>query len=745
MVINEGNQGDWQELDPRTADVVREQEEGLLQNIMNISALEVRQLFDGTHNARTMAGRVVTQLDTSTGGITAPGVQGQLQDEIATELETARVQESLRPAGGTVERVQRQTMEFAAAVRRAVPADILARINQGLDLPANALHMPTINIGGTNAISNIDLSHAFWLNRIQDRDELVASLTNVQISELGITHPGIPGNHPLSAAEAGDIADSAVPPTGNYFWQLLLRHNTKTILSDEQVSSLNVEEATQMVMNNAQVRRAIAPPDTNLQETEMNNLVEEKNIVAAIERLQSVDMPNLTTAMPNWAAIQTGITQVDTDISTLAATPGGPMPSIGVPGFTLDPDPATRTTQIAGFNSQLRDKKNELREMDTKLKQYSNVLASAIADIRSVETRKASGSGLEVLIMFPTGTAPVRGEFNATRTPAAIATALQTVLTLRSSASEYDADIESRRVSIAEGGTAEQLTGREAVLKVYETNNRQVSRLDARRSGEAASTRYARNEMNREEHTAREEAVTDLIGQPQRWGEWSTNALHSLGHGRPEDVVCKIAEANGIGASTNGTRILGIGPRKKLMPWNPNSSVSPKWEALPYPNLITAFAALRKVRDDTSSPIHLRNTTYYQNQMRIITNLLATRYAEQVERDFARETESEEQRTERKGQGERNRKQRLIRLLMHGQLPSTYNERADSAIAEAAGRIRVVQRAIGRTAAWTGGAIKNRAKNIFLGEGSAFNPITYPARTVKGVGKGAWAFLNSEI
>lgn len=119
--------------------------------------------------------------------------------------------------------------------------------------------------------------------------------------------------------------------------------------------------------------------------------------------------------------------------------------------------------------------------------------------------------------------------------------------------------------------------------------------------------------------------------------------------------------------------------------------------------------------------------------MAIVSNLLATRYAEQVERDFGRETESEEQRTERKGQGERNRKQRLIRLLVNNPLPSEYDSRADSAIAEAAGRCNRVRRATSATVGATVGFAKNRAKNVFLGEktGTLSTPLTLPARGLK--------------
>ena len=746
MVINEGNQGDWQKLDPRVADVVQKQEAEMLKNIVGITATHVQQLFSGPTNDATVAGNVIRGLTPKLDGGIAADVERQIQGDLVTELSEVRKQEEALPAGGAAERLQRQTKEFAAAVRRAIPADIFARVHESRDL-LKTNHRPTINIGATNRKSKIDLSHSFWLNRIQDRDELIKSLTNVPIGEAGITHPPELPTHPLAPADAAAIADS-ITPSGKKLWQVLLRHNTKTLLSDEQVSSINVEEATQLVLKNAEVRKAIAPPDTSLKQTEMNELVEEKNIAAAIERLQSVDMPELG-GIADWGAVGTkplGIAGVNDDISNLAAAVNGTpinMDSIGVTGFDVSADPAIRSSQISSFNAQLRDKKRELEEINQKMQRYSSVLASVIEDIRTVEDRKASGSGMEVLAMFPggigAGVSPLDTAFTKARTPDVIANQLRTVLTLRSSASEYDADIASRRTAIDNAGdNPDQLTGREAVLKVFDTHNRQVQRLDARRSEEATHTRYARNEMNKEEHDAKDEAVDDLIGRDQRLGEKAGNIGHNIGHGSPQSIICKLAESDAIGASTSGTRrIKWLGGRGR--------DATPKWSELSYPRLITAYTAMRSLKDNTGSPIHLRNTTYYQNQMRIITNLLTSKHAEQVERDFAREPESEDQRQVRKGQGERNRKQRLVRLLMHNEVPSTYTERANSAIAEAAGRCNRVRRATAATYNWTKDFTVNRAKNVFLGEGSKLNPITYPARTVKGVGKGAWAFLNSEI
>ena len=549
------------------------------------------------------------------------------------------------------------------------------------------------------------------------------------MGQLGIVHPGIAPAYVLTAADAQHIADSTTPPSGNALWEVLLRHNTKTLLSDEQVSSLNIQEATELVMQNAQVRRAIAPRDADLERQAQRDLIAEKNVAAVIPQLTALDVPDLTPPLTSWGAIDAAITAVDGEKSTLGV--GGPnidLPSIGVTGFTPSTTPSIRNQEIGNLMNQLNERKRELKELDAKFLRFSSVLAGVIQDVRAVQTVKTSGPTLADGMLNAAG-APQKNQFNVANTPAAVAANLRTVLTLRSSESEYDVDIEARRKAVtdAEAGK-DQLVGREAVLKVFDTHNRQVERLDARKSEEATHTRYARNEMNREENTARGDAVEDLVGRPQRVGERATNTLHNIGHGSPQEIVCKIAESNEVNASTAGTRsIFKLGMRK--------SSAEPKWSALPYPRLITAFAALRKVGQDTASPIHIRNTTYYQNQMRTITNLLATRYAEQVERDFARETESEDQRTDRKAQGERNRKQRLIRLLMHNELPATYSDRADGAIKEAAGRIRVIQRGIGRTVAWTGGAIKNRSKNVFLGEGSNKNPLTYPAKATKGIAR----------
>lgn len=695
MAINADNQGDWQQLDPRTADAVREHEEQQLAAFAGITTIsnEVQRLFAGVLNVATVAGRVRTGLQTS--GVTI----GQEEEKsLQREFTKARNLERLAPIESAAERVIRQTREFSAAIRRAIPAHILANINQDRRLNEEDYVINGIDIASNPGGScNINFSYPFWQNRMQNRTELVAALENQAIGSIGILHSSAPDNHTLTQREAEYVADAQIPPQNRPLWEVLLRTNARTILSDEGVSALNVEEATRLIMTNDQVRRSIVPPDS-----------QEQEIIPALDRIRGVDFSVVTM---DRVPLGNTITTVENARNQLsgAALPYNAVTSMlsGMPTTTNVTTSDQRNSLIGTYQQRI----DELQRQEQVYAQLESHLRTVHPAVQAAQTRK--GTQQTEIDRLCGNSPPI--PFTTTDIPSAIADNARSVLQLQTT---------------VEPG----LVGREAVLKVYDTYNRQVRRLDTRQAQEATHTMYARNEMNREEHVAREQAVEDLIGRGQNTVERMGNVTHNILHGSPQNIICKLAESNTINASTSGTRRLKwLGAR--------GMDAQPKWAALSYPRLITAFAALRKLNEDTSSMIHLRNSPYFRTQMDIVTNLLATRFAEQVERDFAAEQETDEQRQTRKAQGERDRKQRLIRLLMHNAVPSTYEQRAEEAISETASRCNRMRRSVTAVAGATKNFTVNRAKNVFKGEGSALNPLTYPARGLKAI----WRELNYKV
>lgn len=749
MEINEHTQGDWQQLDPRTAERVRTvEEQQFLFGMLRITPDRIARLFDGQESAEDLAIDIRRNLDRSSSNSMGRVVADQVELDIASNLTEVQRQETQNPQEVTADRVQRRTREFAAAVRRALPAHALDRVSAVDDLDTTwTVPNITTTAGGVGGVT-IDLTHDFWLNRIQSRDELVASMLGVQIGTMGITHSrSAPTDTFFDQDEVEEIVDSVVGTSRQPFHRRLLRHNAKTLLSDHQVSSINVDTAVQMVMENDQVRRSIVPLTASAAETELQNLEQEKRIATAVLQLQTVEMPNITSSLGSWEGVRNQLADIQQDKNALDTAyrqttqqnqPPFQLTSIsGNTQITFDPNQTVRNREYRSYITQLDEKKRELEEIDRKMGRYAGVLVSIAQDAHAALTRKAPAFSTGIKQMVAADGTINHSFFTGTETPQKIAAELRNELNLKSSPDEYTAAITAKETEKREAQSGNNmLTGRDAVLTVYDNYYRRVARLDPRKVEEAKMTLYARNEQGREESEARTEALDELVGRERSESALSiSNASHEFMHGRAEDIVCKLAETDAINAQTVGTRSawrLGLARR---------NYAAPKWSALPYPRLMTAYAALKRLTEDADSPIALRRTRYVRTQLNEITSLIADKYTEQAERDYARVDESEEQKKERQAQGERNRKQRLLRLLVHNAVPAVYADRASSAIEEASGRVRRIRRGIATGARATGKFTLNRAKNLFLGKGSNYNPLTYP---VKGA-KGFWSLINTQL
>lgn len=738
MGINEQNQGDYQKLDPRSAEQVRAvEEEQFLNGLLGINRIRISELFANRESPENLANDIRVRLDATARGIDTE-IGEQIETDLTTNLREVQRQERMAPQVSVTERLQRQTREFASAVRRAIPADISSRNRTryavGETWEVAAPIGPATNV-------QIDLAHDFWQNRIQNETELVATLTGLPHNSPWLidtaTGQPVAGAGTISAAEAQAIAASTEGVNPTEFHERLLESRLRTLFSDQQVSSFNVETAIRLAKQNDNVRRSVVPPSPQQAQQQLTGLRQEQTIARVLDSMNSINIP--TTTLPNtanWQEVQNSERQIRDDIDDVGALVPGDRHTLraasGGGVVRLSTNGNVAKTQQSNALDQLGSKLRELRELNAAYAQYASSLSSIIEAVRNTSARK--GTPLpDIANMFtPGATTPIAAQFNQARTPQSIINDTQNVLQLQSSASEYDSLIQDQQKVVEDANEGKNtLTGRDAVLKVYDEYYRRVRGLDSRRAEEARQALYARNEQGREEGEARGEAVDELMGRQQGESVLNiSNSAHEFTHGRAEDIVCKLAETNEINAPTQGTRsLIRLGARR--------NGAAPKWSALPYPRLMTAYAALKKLSEDSSSPIALRRTGYLRRQMDEITTLLADKYTEQVELDYGRITESDAEATERRAQGERNRKQRLLRLLIHNPLPSTYEERATNAIEATASKVRRVRRGIASAGRATGRFVVNRTKNVVLGEGSNANPLTYPAKGIKGFAR--WA------
>jgi len=162
--ISPDTQGDWQRLDPQVAERVRAIESDIvIAQVIGTVATDVFDLFNGVRSSADVSTAVRGNLTGRVPGIAAD-IADQIQEEVDANLTEAIRQEQLLPAGNVIETTQRQTREFAAAIRRAIPSDILSGIRIGEELP----EIWNLNLATVNNV-DIDLTHDFWQNRIQNR------------------------------------------------------------------------------------------------------------------------------------------------------------------------------------------------------------------------------------------------------------------------------------------------------------------------------------------------------------------------------------------------------------------------------------------------------------------------------------------------------------------------------------------------------------------------------------------------
>ncbi|MBM3230816.1 hypothetical protein FJZ28_00645 [Candidatus Peregrinibacteria bacterium] len=774
--ISPDTQGDWQRLDPQVAERVRAIESDIvIAQVIGTVATDVFDLFNGVRSSADVSTAVRGNLTGRVPGIAAD-IADQIQEEVDANLTEAIRQEQLLPAGNVIETTQRQTREFAAAIRRAIPSDILSGIRIGEELP----EIWNLNLATVNNV-DIDLTHDFWQNRIQNRTELVTSLVDATPNDCGLTG-AFPLGYTLTQADADLIADSTFG-TLTPFHERLLESRTRTLLADNQTSPYNVETAVRLVMNNDNVRRAIAPANAEQARNDLDALREEQGITRVVEQIQTLTIQRFPAGITSWQDVLDRITQIGTDEATLLSRPSGPPPfaltSIGMTGIILDANVAIRNNQISTIRSRLESRLLEMQAISREYTRYAALLSSIIQQVRNVQNRRGTGL-FAVNAMVPArGIVADPNEFTEANSPQNIANLLQTQLQLRATAAEYTQPIvdQDGRVRAAERGEG-VVTGREALLNVYRTHFRRVDRMDTRRAEEAALTLYSRNEQSREDMEARQEAVEELTGpveeehrswyNPMRWAnatsEGMKNRIDSTGwiaNDTERNIIAYIARSDTVRAPVEQ------GPRERWYhPLRPLAT--PKWSALNYPRLMTAFCALRKLRDDHSNRLHLENTPYFAAQMAEISTLLVDRFHEQLERDLVLEAETDDERRERRQQGEMRRRQRLTRALTNNPLPAEFEGRADAAIKEAGGNIRTIgdrfaQIFKGDTTrtpnggwspyTWPARAVKSTAKfgwnrtvELFTGDTSRSplggkNPITFPARTTKAT----WKFLITPL
>ncbi|MDD5624063.1 MAG: hypothetical protein PHI23_05145 [Candidatus Peribacteraceae bacterium] len=258
--------------------------------------------------------------------------------------------------------------------------------------------------------------------------------------------------------------------------------------------------------------------------------------------------------------------------------------------------------------------------------------------------------------------------------------------------------LEQEKKDIMEGKKA--LSGREAVLAVYQKHFEQNENMPPDQARRAAHELFGRNAVGREEVEVQKHLIneTPQVVPEMRQGwlydhfkqeEW--RSLKELALGREESFLCNIVESPQVGMNAAGTR------RWWLLWASHKHKARPPWGRANYPQLVTSYFAIR----DAARKGHLQSSDYVRGQLSELSHLLVSHYSRNLVRDFDSAPITDEQRQELESLSESERSQRQIRLLLTGEVPPMYASDVSGAIEYAAGQTAWKRRLAGRVAKGT--------------------------------------------
>ncbi|MFA6039235.1 MAG: hypothetical protein WCV62_00710 [Candidatus Peribacteraceae bacterium] len=367
---------------------------------------------------------------------------------------------------------------------------------------------------------------------------------------------------------------------------------------------------------------------------------------------------------------------------------------------------------VKNMKNKIRDRQVEIRKMVIQYKKLANQLD------RIYDFLKTDHPG--ILANFIENGKVDWNKFKATDDPKVIAASLLKDAGL-SSKEEYNTQIVKLR---EEKKNQKTKTGKEAVLAVYAKYFELEQKLSPDQARKAAEELYGRNALGRQEIRLQKYMVGEsrkvLPDKSQSWFEEEWRALKGFATGSQEDFLCHIAESPVLALPESGRR-LWVLHRK----WG----ARPPWGMIAhdYPRLVTAYFAIREAERQG----YLRNTGYIRDQLNEVSRLLLSRHTENMVRDFDRSDASDEKKREEERRRELElsvddtaRTRQQIRLFLAGDVPSTYagdvNGAISYAVSQTAWKRRAVGRGIQRAGGWT------------IGNGAAYNPVTWPGKAVRG-------------
>jgi hypothetical protein len=391
--------------------------------------------------------------------------------------------------------------------------------------------------------------------------------------------------------------------------------------------------------------------------------------------------------------------------------------------------------QVAGYRSVLSSAKEKFQKIRDNYKKMQEVLG----DLHRVLSVPGVTMPLAMTNRGVTSTGVSSLSLTTTLNPKDIVSELRTQMEVPATLSITDANktLEDLRKK-KEESPGEKLAGADLVKKIYTTYFQRERGLSESAAEKRAETMYAENALTRDEIKYAEEMVRteEVVGRPPVEGtDHVVNVGRQALFGRDKSFVCNLVSGINRNMVSGLSHFMGI-----AAPW-----AHPKWGKGSAKNLMEAYYALRQAIRDGD----VWNTHYVTKHMKAIQNeLVLPKYTNELWEAAAKMPKEERDRLSALPVHERNLE--IVKTLLGQDTPPEYLEGVKKGLSTARTWTAPVRKFVGRkiikpVATFTGNVLNPvaRARNVFLGKGAGWNPLTWPARTVRGTGRAIGGFFGA--
>lgn len=587
----------------------------------------------------------------------------QLNEKIQSALDRAhphnkaRKMEAMwnRPQHGGESAYNEKVKIIVDAIRELLPSEMLQNFVRTTD---------GLEIDGQPAM--VDLSHAFWKDKMSMTEEQIAAAVEGHHPEdVGVSGASIPTTSSMMALTK--VASEKIA-------KFVLRHQVLNALSEGSENTMGMAFAAQLVKDHANLANVIK--GKSKKETEDKLAIADRNVIL-FDILSDLEKGEKDLGEKSIEDLNKIIQDID---DAPKAVDFGKN-DITIDGQTASPDGRNDTENKQSLRKQLRelrkgyaDKRNALMKIGAKMADVIDVLATYKTPLK--------GSSFEL----------VQRNFN---------TVVPANLNLRShiknfkekyefegkTKEELEKQVKDLKAQKEHSGDLKGDAAQFAIVKEYLMKYKNMNATDAKKTaGYILARSLLDNDMMHSVEELAQEIAGPAVDPTDQLFTWFGNMQHLSfnAEGRANQIVGHIAEACHI-PTRRAFR------RTDFRLTNQPTNFTVKWESATYADLVSAYYSIKKLKDGEGPKgisLH-RPTKFVQESIKEISRVLLAKHAAKLVQDFGpaiADKVGTEKAAELKAAPLKEEHLKVLAELLEGTPPEKYKHRIDHAIERANGR-----------------------------------------------------------